>query len=489
MGIGTGRISILYSDPMGEEIQQEHFEQADYDRFQQRLEQETDLVRDLFAKRAFDNSSRMLGYELELCLADRNGLPSKINTQVIDAAANPLFTTELAKFNMEINGNPFPYQSDVFNRVESDLTELFNQAETTAAEFDSQIGLFGVFPSVSDEHLNPEHYMTEMHRYKLLNRQLLKMRGRPVHLQLDGDEQLVVDKGDVMLEALATSLQIHLQVPFDEIVPTYHAGLWSSMLILGATANSPLVLGKCCWQESRIGIFKQSVDTRNPQEIEDRIVPRVHFGKRYIDSLLDLFEDNFYYDPILPEVIDRPLEDLHHLCLHNGTIWRWVRPIIARNKDGSYHLRLELRVVPSGPTIIDTLANTVFYVGLTEGLKTLGDELTKVPFETLETDFYRAARDGLDASVHWPDGQELPMKRVLTEFALPLARAHLAQSGIEDTDRWLDIIAARVEREATGAHWISKHWKQFGDDTKLVRDYIQQAKTGQPVHLWQEPGK
>jgi hypothetical protein len=260
------------------------------------------------------------------------------------------------------------------------------------------------------------------------------------------------------------------------------------MLILAATANSPLVLGKCCWQESRIGIFKQSVDTRNPQEIKDRIVPRVHFGKRYIDSLLDLFEDNFYYSPILPEVIDRPVEDLHHLALHNGTIWRWVRPIIARNADGSYHLRLELRVVPSGPTLVDTIANIVFYVGLTEGLKSLADDLTKVPYETLEADFYRAARDGLDASVHWPDGQELGLQKVLLEHALPLARANLAQTGIEDADRWLDIIEARVKAKATGAAWISKHWKQFGDSAQLVCDYIAQARTNQPVHRWQDPG-
>ncbi len=472
---------------MGEEIQKEHFEQADYDRFQQRLEQETEVVRALFADNAFDNESRVLGYELELCLADVNGNPSKNNIDIIDATANPLFTSELAKFNMEINGNPFPYRGDIFNRVEADLNDLFQQADEAAQSFDTRIGMFGVFPSVTREHLNPDGYMTELHRYNQLNRQLLSMRGRPIHLLLEGDDQLEVEKTDVMLEALATSLQIHLQVPFDEIVPTYHAGLWSSMLILGATANSPLVLGKCCWQESRIGIFKQAVDTRNTQEVEDHIIPRVHLGKRYIDSLLDLFEDNFYYSPILPEVIDRPLEDLHHLSLHNGTIWRWVRPIIARNKDDSYHLRLELRVVPSGPTLVDTLANIVFYVGLTEGLKSLGDTLTRVPYETLEIDFYRAAREGLDASVHWPDGQELPLKQLLLEQALPLARTNLKQAGIEDTDRWLDIIEARVRREATGAHWINSHWKRFGDSARLVREYIDQAQTNQPVHLWQDP--
>ena len=108
---------------MGEEIHKEHFEQADYDRFQQRLEQETEVVRTLFAENTFDNESRVLGYELELCLADDNGNPSNNNIDIIEATANPLFTSELAKFNMEINGNPFPYRDDIFNRVEADLND------------------------------------------------------------------------------------------------------------------------------------------------------------------------------------------------------------------------------------------------------------------------------------------------------------------------------------------------------------------------------
>ncbi len=474
---------------MGEEIQREHFEQADYDRFRERLEQETELVHGLFEKRAFDNGSRVLGYELELCLADAQGQPSRNNIDIIQATGNSLFTSELAKFNMEINGNPFRYENGVFDRVDADLHALFRQAEQAARLYDTQIGMFGVFPSVTPEHLNPDDYMTELHRYNQLNRQLLSMRGMPIHLQLDGEEQLVVEKDDVMLEALATSLQIHLQVPFDEIVPTYHAGLWSSMVILGATANSPLVLGKCCWQESRIGIFKQAVDTRNPQEIEDHIVPRVHFAKGYIESLFELFEDNLnYYSPILPEVLDDPAENLHHLSLHNGTIWRWVRPIIARNGDGRYHLRLELRVVPSGPTLVDTLANLVFYVGLTEALKSLGDELTRIPYATLETDFYRAARDGLVAEVHWPDGRVMPMKQVLLDHALPLVREHFARSGIDNTERWLGIIEERVRNESTGASWITRHWKRYGDSGKLVCEYIEQANTERPVHQWREPG-
>ena len=474
---------------MGEEIHQSHFEQADYDRFQERLELETEVVRGLFARKEFDNQSRRLGYELELCLADSKGYPSLTNTEVIDTTGNPAFTVELAKFNMEINGNPFAYQNNVFDLIESDLQQLFGEAEQAAKQHHSRIGMFGVFPSVSLEHLKPDDHMTELLRYKQLNNQVLSMRGKPVHLHLEGDECLDIDHGDVMLEALATSLQIHMQVPFDEIVPCYHAGLWSSMLVLAATANSPLVLGKCCWQESRIGIFKQAVDTRNPGEIRDHIVPRVHLGKKYIGSFLELIEDNFYYSPILPEVLDRPPEELHHLSLHNGTIWRWVRPIVARNADGSYHLRLELRVVPSGPTLADTLANVVFYVGLTEGLKHLGDDLTRVPYETLEADFYRAAQHGLKADVHWVDGSKVALKQAILEKALPLTRDGLARAGLQNCDHWLDIIEARVEREATGAQWILDHWRQHGDAGRLVCDYIDQAQSNRPVHTWRTVAK
>jgi hypothetical protein len=256
------------------------------------------------------------------------------------------------------------------------------------------------------------------------------------------------------------------------------------MLILGASPNSPLIFEKCCWQESRIGIFKQAVDTRNIDEIRDGIIPRVHFGKGYIKSLLELFEDNFYYTPILPEVIAKPTEALHHFNLHNGTIWRWVRPILGQNSSGEYHLRLELRVVPSGPTLVDTIANMVFYVGLTEGLMQSGDDLTQLDFATLESDFYAAARHGMNARVHWIDGQRDSLKQLILSRALPLAQAGLKNIGINNTDKWLDIIEARVSSEQTGANWILQHWKQHADTSELVRTYLQHAHSNTPVHLW-----
>ncbi len=475
-----------YNPAMGGEINQTQFDQADYDRFHDRLVEEAEFVRGLFAKQAFDNHSRKLGYELELCLVDAQGQPCKINQQVLDKADNPLFTMELAKFNLEINGNPFDVDAEVLSHMDRDLADLYHEVEQSAHCFDANTVLFGVLPSLQQAHLESDEYMSEQHRYDLLSRQLIGMRGKPVHLDIEGEDRLVIDKNDVMLEALGTSLQIHMQIPFDEAVPTYNAALWASMLVLGAVSNSPLVLGRSCWQESRIAIFKQAVDTRNPDEIRDGIVPRVHFGKGYVKSLLDLFEDNFYYSPILPEVVDRPVESLHHFSLHNGTIWRWVRPILGQDNDKAYHLRLELRVVPSGPTLVDTIANTAFHVGLTEGLKHCGADLTGLEFASLEADFYAAAREGMQAQVHWIDGSRDCLKSLLLSHAIPLAREGLDQIGVLDSGGWLDIVEARIASEQTGAKWILRHWHEHSDTAALVRDYLHNASTNTPVHRWPE---
>ena len=259
------------------------------------------------------------------------------------------------------------------------------------------------------------------------------------------------------------------------------------MAVLAVGANSPLVMGKQCWQESRIAIFKQAVDTRNPQEIDDSIIPRVHFGKGYIKSWLDLFEDNSsYYSPILPETKDCDIGKLHHFNLHNGTIWRWVRPILGREK-GQYHLRLELRVTPSGPTLIDTMANMVFSVGLLEGLKQQPEQLTQIPFDVLEKSFYRVAREGLDAQVSWCNGEIDSVQKLILTQALSIAAAGLSRLGIENGDQWLDIIEARVSNGRTGADWILRYWQKDRDLSTLVKTYLQNARQNIPVHSWPQP--
>jgi len=257
--------------------------------------------------------------------------------------------------------------------------------------------------------------------------------------------------------------------------------------MLAVAANSPLVLQKRGWQESRITIFKQAVDTRSRQEIQHRLIPRVHLSKGYIQSWLELFEDNSYYSPVLPEVIDTAVDELHHFNLHNGTIWRWVRPILGVDGGQHYHLRLELRVVPAGPTQQDTLANMVFYIGLIEGLKLDPQLLTQVPYSVLEQDFYQAAREGLSARVHWCDGKQHDMRTLVLEKLLAQAALGLQRTGIDNPQPWLDIIRQRVQSGRTGAQWITDFWQKYHDEQALVLAYLDNAQHNIPVHLWPEP--
>lgn len=468
---------------MGDEVNKDHYSPEDYQLFQHKLDAEKAFVRSLFENKRFDNNKRKLGYELELCLLNADGTPAGCNKQILEKAANPLFTYELAQYNLEINGNAFELNANVFDQISHDLSVLYAEVKQAANEFDVEPAMFGVLPSLSREHLDADRYMSDMFRYRLLDQRLMEMRERPIHLEIHGEDHLVLENSGVMLEALSTSLQTHWQIPFDEAVDSYHAALWASMVMLAVSANSPLVLGKQCWKESRIAIFKQAVDTRNPREVEDAVVPRVHFAKGYISSWLELFDDNDYYSPMVPETRDTPVEKLHHFNFHNGTIWRWVRPILGCDDNG-YHLRLELRVTPSGPTEVDTLANMVFFIGLTEGLRQHAQTLTQVPFDLLNHDFYAAAREGLQARVHWYDGSIDSVSNIVRKNALPLARRGLQDLGIENFEHWLDIIHQRVVTDNTGAEWILRTWKSDSDLSALVRQYVHNAHLNQPVHHW-----
>ena len=468
---------------MGDEVKRERYSPKDFRLFLQKLDTEKAFVRSLFEKKRFDNHTRKLGYELELCLLNPDGTPAPANKQILEKADNPLFTYELAKYNLEINGNAFDLSPEVFSQISKDLAVLYGEVKQAASEFGVDTAMFGVFPTLSDEHMDADLYMSDMYRYRLLDRRLMEMRERPVRLDIRGKDHLNVNMNGVMLEALGTSLQTHWQIPFDEAVDSYHAALWASMVILAVSANSPLVFGKQCWMESRIAIFKQSVDTRNPQEIKDAVIPRVHFSKGYISSWLELFEDNDYYSPILPDTMDTPVEELHHFNFHNGTIWRWVRPILGC-ENGGYHLRLELRVTPSGPTEIDTVANIVFFIALIEGLKQHAGMLTRVPFEVLDKDFYSVARNGLEANVTWYDESFDNVAKIILDSAIPLAHRGLLALGIESASHWLDIIHERVSSGRTGAQWILQTWKSNSDLTALVRQYVHNARENKPIHSW-----
>jgi hypothetical protein len=471
---------------MGSEISHRKFTKEDFIAFKNAYIEELEYIRALFSKgsKLFSNKYR-IGYELEVCILDRANLPNPINYKLLDDIGSPLFTNELAKYDLEINGNVFELNADAPKNLETDLQTLWNEAQNSAKKFNAQLGLFGVMPSLELKHFNETIYQSDMHRYTLVSQRMRELRDEPVKILFHGEDKVSLEKDDVMLEALGTSLQIHMQIPFDDAVEYYHAALLASVVLLGFSANSSLVLGKRAWHESRITIFEQSVDTRDKERREHGDEKRVHFAQGYIDSWMDLFEQNNAFKIIFADSKDTDVSDLHHFSLHNGTIWRWIRPILDRDKDGKHTLRLELRALPSGPTLIDTQVNIWFFVGLIQGFVNAKIDLRRLPFEVLKDDFYTVAKTGLESKFHEPlNGKKVALKDWILKDGLKLTKEGLTSFGIDKADTFLNIIEQRTSNGQNGAVWQLAHYKKFNSIPKLMEDYMYNAKQNNPVHKW-----
>lgn len=471
---------------MGSEIHKEAFTQQDYRAFEDAWLSELAFVRQLFEQdgKLFSESKR-LGYELEACILDANNQPAPINHKILSELDTSLFTHELANYDLEINGSVFTFGPSTPSDLKKNITRLFQEAENAAQKFNTRLGLFGVFPTLMPEHFDPAHYQSDMKRYTLASKRIHELRHESIHMLFHGEDEVKLDRDDVMSEALSTSLQIHFQVPFSRATDYYHAALFASVIMVGFGANASLVLGKRAWHESRIPIFEQSTDARDKRRRKKGEEKRVHFAHGYIDSWLELFEQNRAFKILFPDVVDAPVEELYHFNLHNGTIWRWIRPIISQGKEGKWGLRMELRVLPSGPTLIDMQTNIWFYIGLIEGLVNSGKELTKLPFEVLKDDFYQIAKCGMQHRFHEPlEGKRVILNEWIVHSGLNLAREGLESLGVKHIETYLDIIKARAASGQNGALWQLKHFEKYNNINKLVEDYMRNFKNDTPVHLW-----
>lgn len=287
----------------------------------------------------------------------------------------------------------------------------------------------------------------------------------------------------VMLEAAATSFQIHTQVPFEQAHHYYNASILASAPMVGVSANSPFLFGKQLWHETRIPVFEQAVDTGEGQA-------RVSFGSGFAaGSLLECFEENVeHYDVLLPILFDAAPGRFEHLRLHNGTIWRWNRPLVGFDDDGTPHFRIEHRVMPAGPTLIDMLSNAVFYYGVAAVLSdACMSGSSPCDFETAKTNFYTASREGLDASILW-QGENVPVRDLILDTLLPMAKAGLEKLAIDDADaqKYLDIIRERTLNGQNGARWQIAYAERYGRDMRqMTQAYWRHQQTGQPVHTWE----
>lgn len=465
---------------MGQEIGKAGFDPL----FRQRLEQETMLLAQWCASGRMDEVSRRAGYEVEGWILDHAGLPVPDNQHFLKRVNHPFVVPELSRFNMEINGNPHCLGADVLRAMEHELSHTWHLCQEAARDCGDTLLLIGTLPTIREEDLSMRN-VSAMNRYRVLNDQVLHLRGgKPISLCIEGEQSLVTTHPDVMLEAGTTSFQLHLQVPFSEIVRFYNASLILSGPLLALSANSPFLFGHNLWAETRVPLFEQSVETADLHHVDAR---RVTFGSGYLrHSPMEFFEENLGYPDLLPMELEGAPEDLARLRLHNGTIWRWNRLLVGAGD--APHMRIEQRVMPAGPSLIDMMANAAFYYGAVHFLAGLHEAPEQqLAFGQARSNFYFAARHGLSAQQMWLDGGQRSAAVLLLDELIPMAHEGLRWLGVAEPDanRLLGVVEARVRSGQNGAVWQRRHAARHGNDwQRLVADYLEFQRSGMPVHEW-----
>jgi len=442
-----------------------------------------------------------IGAEQEFCLVSRYWRPSSNNIATLKEIDDPHFTTELAKYNLEINLDPFELKEDSFSRMETQLKSLLDKAARVVEAKGDRIILTGILPTVSKTHLDISQ-ITPFDRYYALNDMLMSLRGSHFQLHLHGVDELSITHDSVLFEACNTSFQAHLQIEPSDFVSSYN---WSQAItgpVLGVCCNSPLLLGRELWSETRIALFRQSIDTRNlSQALKDQ-QPRVSFGTNWATgSVADIYKENISkYKIILSSEIDeRSLEilkegkipELKALNLHSGTIYPWNRACYGVGK-GKPHLRIENRYLPSGPSVIDEMANFAFWVGVMMGRPKKYDNLpATMDFREAKSNFVKAARYGKDAIMAW-DGYDYSVKKLVQKVLLPIAYEGLDKAGVdqEDIQRLLSVIDQR-SRGNTGSKWMVSNYRRLNSQLKkdkslrlLTKYTYKNQQLGLPVHRW-----
>ena len=450
-----------------------------------------------------ESGVQRIGAEQEMFLVDRHLRPAPVSLEVLKDAGDARLTTEIARFNLEANLSPLKLANDCFTRMEQELSELINLARASAANQNADVLLSGILPTLQKSDLTLDN-LTPGPRYRQLDRGVIGLRGGPLSIHIKGLDELQITHDNIMMESCNTSFQVHFQTSAAEFANHYNVAQAITAPVLAVAVNSPLLFGQRLWQETRVALFQHSTDERSRPQLARNQPTRVSFGDRWLaNSVVELFHDQITrYRPIM---ITQPDENpfavlargetpvLSALRMHNGTVWRWNRACYGVT-DGVPHLRIENRALPSGPTIVDEIANAAFFTGLMLALpRVYGDIARRMAFDDAKSNFFRAARHGLDAHFQWIDGHNHSAAALILNDLLPLARQGLADSGVAggDIDKYLGIIEERSQSRQTGARWISKSLTSLGGaaskdvtQRKLAIEMLANQKTGQPIHRW-----
>jgi CBS domain-containing protein/gamma-glutamyl:cysteine ligase YbdK (ATP-grasp superfamily) len=450
-----------------------------------------------------ESGARRIGAEQEMFLIDHYLRPAPVSLDVLKEANDARLTTEIARFNLEANLTPLDLTSDCFSRMEQELVELLALARNSAATHGADILLAGILPTLQKSDLTLDN-LTPVARYHELDRGVIRLRGGPLSIHIKGLDELHLEHDNIMMESCNTSFQIHYQSSAKEFTNHYNVAQAITAPVLAVSVNSPFLFGQRLWQETRVALFQHSTDERSRPQLARNQPTRVSFGDGWLkNSVIELFHDQIIrFRPIMfAQPDENPFAvlarggtpSLSALRLHNGTVWRWNRACYGVT-DGVAHLRIENRALPSGPTVVDEIANAAFFTGLMTAFPaTYGDISKQMAFDDAKLNFFRAARHGLDAQFHWIDGRSHNAASLILDHLLPIAREGLASVHVAsaDIDKYLGIIQERAQNRQTGARWtiksisaISSSLSKDARQIRLTSEILANQKQGEPIHRW-----
>ncbi|MEO6471933.1 MAG: glutamate-cysteine ligase family protein [Aeromicrobium sp.] len=490
---------------MGQDVDARTFTREDRTAYRTKVRRCLDVFARMLSEYDFSVPHPQVGIEIEFNLIDADANPAMKNAEALEAIADPAFQTELGQFNIEINVPPSRLDGEGLAILEETVRADLNGAQGKASEVGANLLMIGILPTLRDVHMTGESISANP-RYTLLSEQILNARGEDIEIVIDGVDRLETTADTIVPEAACTSTQLHLQVEPDDFAPAWNASQAIAGVQLAIGANSPFLLGKQLWHETRIALFEQATDTRSDELKTQGVRPRVWFGERWITSVFDLFEENVRYFPSLLPIVDDqdPLiefnagrvPNLSELRLHNGTVYRWNRPIydVADNRP---HLRVENRVLPAGPSVVDTMANAAFYFGVVKSLSQSDRPVwSQLSFKAAEENFHLAARNGIESDLYWPSVGTVPARELVLRNLLPLAHAGLEQCGVATPikDTLLGVIEQRCITGRNGATWLigefERQSKTNPDRERAMRAttvrYDEYMHGNAPVHTWPE---
>ena len=442
-----------------------------------------------------------IGAEQEFCLVDTQWEPSKNAMKVLEALNDDHFTTEIARYNLEANLDPLPLKDDCFSQMHRQLSTLLQKADEAAQQHHSKIVLTGILPTITARHTDIA-YMAPIERYRILNETIKEIRNQDIQLHIKGADELNLRHDSILFEGCNTSFQCHLQINPDDFIQSYNWAQAISAPVLATATNSPLLLGRELWSETRIALFAQSVNTRKNTFVLNEKEIRVGFGDDWFyDTVTDIFKDNIIgYRSLITSAFETDsltllqrgtIPKLKALNLHNGTVYRWNRPCYGVGK-GKPHLRIENRYIPSGPSTIDEMANMMFWVGIMQGRPQKYDAIHEImDFKDIKTNFFNAARYGMATQFYW-GGKLIPSHKLILDELLPMAYKGLYRMNVspEDVERYLTIIENRVKGHS-GSRWMVQSYRKLSKKYKtpdalriLTAAIYDNQKKEYPVSAW-----